>query len=123
MQASPYTDEDGQDVVQLSPAIRADNILYHAEYKAVLRDTVVLELLQKLERIRLARAGESPDLAADLEGITHVKLFACGGAVRRGRTAEQIVELAAAQGLSISVLMPSGEALSLVGGAAPAVQL
>lgn len=72
---------------------------------------------------RLARAGESPDLAADLEGITHVKLFACGDAVRRGRTAEQIVELAAAQGLSISVLMPSGEALSLVGGAAPAVQL
>lgn len=46
-----------QDVVQLSPAIRADNILYLAEYKAVLRDTVVLELLQKLERIRWAAAG------------------------------------------------------------------
>lgn len=64
--------------------------------------------------------GVSPDLAAALHGVTRVKLFLAGEAVRAGLTVEALVNLAAAAGAS--VVLPSGQGLGVV-SAAPAMEL
>ena len=66
-------------------------------------------------------SGASPELAAALQGVSHAKLFLGGEVVRTGQPAQEMLELAAAAGMS--VVLPSGAGLGLVGGAAPAVQL
>lgn len=64
--------------------------------------------------------GSSPALAAALQGVTHAKLFLAGEAVRPGLEVQELVELAADVGMSI--VLPSDQALGVV-GAAPPVQL
>ena len=65
----------------------------------------------------------SPDLAAALCGVRNVKLFVGADVVQAGLTVQHIVALAA--DMNMSVVMPTGQGqgLSLVGPAAPAVQL
>ncbi len=82
--------------------------------------TQALSLLPPLCRGALKR-GSSPDLAAVLQGVTHVKLFLAGEAVREGLDVQELVDLAAAEG--VSVVLPSGQGLGLAGAAAPALQL
>ncbi len=65
--------------------------------------------------------GSSPDLAAALQGVTHVRLFLAGEAVRAGLAVDELVNLAAAAGMS--VVLPSGQALGLAAEPAPAVPL
>lgn len=65
-------------------------------------------------------SGASPDLAAALPGVTHAKLFLAGQGVREGMAVQELVEKASTAG--VSVVLPSGQGLSLV-AAAPAVPL
>lgn len=67
------------------------------------------------------KRNSSPDLAAALHGVTRVKLFLAGEAVRAGLAVDELVNLAAAVGAS--VVLPSGQALGLAAEPAPAVQL
>lgn len=72
-------------------------------------------------RRRAVHDGRSPDLAAALQGVTHVKLFLAGEAVRPGLEVQELDEFAAAEG--VSLVLPSGQALGLAGKPAPAVPL
>lgn len=65
--------------------------------------------------------GRSPDLAAALQGVTHVKLFLGGDAVRQGLAVQELAEAAAVVGASL--VLPSGQALGLASEPAPAVRL
>ena len=65
--------------------------------------------------------GRSPDLAAALQGVTHVKLFLAGEAVRPGLEVQKLDEFAAEEG--VSLVLPSGQSLGLAGKPAPAVPL
>ena len=67
------------------------------------------------------KRNSSPDLAAALHGVTHVKLYLAGEAVRAGLAVDELVNLAAEVGAS--VVLPSGQALGLAAKPAPAVQL
>lgn len=67
------------------------------------------------------RIGALPSLAAALEGVTDVQLFLGGERVRAGLTVRQLAELAAAH--DMSVVLPRGQGLALVGCAAPDVPL
>ncbi|KAI7841945.1 hypothetical protein COHA_004472 [Chlorella ohadii] len=118
----PYLDNVGQDYLQLDAGVRVSHELYVAEHKRVLSEPHLDELLTKLLKIRGAlKRGSSPDLAAVLQGVTHVKLFLAGEAVREGLAVQELVDLAAAEG--VSVVLPSGQGLGLAGAAAPALQL
>lgn len=64
--------------------------------------------------------GTSSDLAAALQGVTHAKLFLAGEVVQAGLAVEDLVNKAARAGMS--VVLPSGQALGMV-GAAPKVRL
>ena len=64
--------------------------------------------------------GRSPDLAAALQGVAHVKLFLCGEAVRPGLAVQELAEQAALVGASL--VLPSGQAW-LSSEPAPAVRL
>lgn len=67
------------------------------------------------------KLNSSPDLAAALHGVTRVKLFLAGEAVRAGLAVDELVSMAATVGAS--VVLPSGHALGLVAEPAPAMQL
>ncbi len=60
----------------------------------------------------------SPELAILLSGVTTVKLYLGGVAVRDGLTIEELAERAAKKG--VSLLLLSGETFGLAGDAAPA---
>lgn len=65
--------------------------------------------------------GRSPDLSAALQGVTHVKLFLCGEAVRPGLAVHELAKQAALVGASL--VLPSGQALGLASEPVPAVRL
>lgn len=64
------------------------------------------------------QGGESPDLAAALRGVTHLKLFLCGLAVRPGLAVDELAQFAAPVG--VSLVLPSGQGLGLAAEPAPA---
>lgn len=65
--------------------------------------------------------GSSPALAAALQGVTHVRLFLSGEIVTAYLKEQELADAAAGAGTSIVV--PSGQALGVVGAAAPPVRL
>ena len=65
--------------------------------------------------------GTSPDLAAALHGVTHIKLFLAGEGVRAGLPVEELAKLAASSNMAL--VLPSGQGLGLVGGHPTAVPL
>ena len=66
-------------------------------------------------------SGTSPDLAAALHGVTHIKLFLAGEGVRAGLPVEKLAEDAAE--VDMALVLPSGQGLGLVGGHPTAVPL
>ena len=67
------------------------------------------------------KRGSSPELAAALQGASHVKLFLGGEVVQPGLPLQQLLDQATA--LDKSVVLPSGQGLGMVGAGAPAVPL
>ena len=55
------------------------------------------------------KQGDSPDLAAALPGMSAAKLFVGGWVVREGLTVQEMVDLAAAAGMT--VVLPTGWAI------------
>ncbi|KAI7843321.1 hypothetical protein COHA_003021 [Chlorella ohadii] len=121
---APFQGDGGEDYVQLDAAVVAGGTLYICEVKRMLSEAAVSNTSLKLSTIRDAlSSGASPDLAAALQGVTHAKLFLAGQGVRKGLPLQDLVAKARAKG--VSVVLPSGQGLSLVGpaGPAPAVPL
>ncbi|PSC72481.1 WD40 repeat isoform A [Micractinium conductrix] len=119
---TPFADADGQHYVQLDAAVVAGDTVYVGELKTVLGEAAVEDVVMKLVKIRGAvQRGRSPDLAAALQGVTHVKLFLGGDAVRQGLAVQELAEAAAVVGASL--VLPSGQALGLASEPAPAVRL
>ncbi|PSC71831.1 2-hydroxychromene-2-carboxylate isomerase [Micractinium conductrix] len=118
----PFKGLEQQDFVRLEAAVKVDDTLYVGEHRLVLGEGGVDDIEMKLVKIRAAlKRNSSPDLAAALHGVTRVKLFLAGEAVRAGLAVDELVNLAAAVGAS--VVLPSGQALGLAAEPAPAVQL
>jgi hypothetical protein len=77
-------------------------------------------LLPQLCRNAL-KCGTPPELTAALPGVTEVKLF-LGGRVVCGRlTKQELVDLAAAAGMS--VVLPTAQGLEILGAGIPAAPL
>lgn len=64
--------------------------------------------------------SKSPALAAALQGVTHAKLFLAGQTVQADLPVDELASIA--ETASVSVVLPSGQALGVV-HAAPAVRL
>lgn len=113
LKSEPYKRADGQDYVQMDAAVVAGGTLYLAECKRMVEEDNIANLLLKQVRIRSALlCGTSPDLAAALRGVTHVKLFLAGQGVCAGQSLERLAELTAAAG--VGLLLPTAEGLDLV---------
>lgn len=118
----PFNNLERQHFLQLDAAVNADDTLYVGEHKLALGENGVTDIEIKLVKIRAAlKLNSSPDLAAALHGVTRVKLFLAGEAVRAGLAVDELVSMAATVGAS--VVLPSGHALGLVAEPAPAMQL
>ena len=57
-----------------------------------------------LRRSAISR-GSSPDLAAALRGVTHIKLYLAGEGLQAGLTVKELAELAVSSGMSL--VLPS----------------
>jgi hypothetical protein len=110
----PFKRASGQDYVQLDAAVVAGSTLFLGECKRMLDEDSVGNLLLKRAKIRSAvSSNTSPDLAAALRGVTHIKLFLAGKGVRAGVSQEELASLAAEVGMGL--VLPSGQGLGLVG--------
>lgn len=67
------------------------------------------------------RTACPPPLASALRGVTHLRLFLCGDAVRPGLPVDGLARQAAVFGASL--VLPSGQGLALASKPAPAVPL
>lgn len=108
-----------QEYVQLDVAVVVGSTAYVGELVDELGDPDVAHLAITAAKIRAAvQGGESPDLAAALRGVTHLKLFLCGLAVRPGLAVDELAQFAAPVG--VSLVLPSGQGLGLAAEPAPA---
>lgn len=98
-------------------AVMAGDMLYLGELRRTLGVDSVIALLAKYVKISPLPASTSPDLAAALHGVTHVKLFLKG--VRAGLSVEDLVDEAAE--VDVGLLLPSSQGLGLV--ATPSAKL
>ncbi|KAL4420850.1 hypothetical protein ABPG75_010506 [Micractinium tetrahymenae] len=122
LQTARFLDANGKVAVQLDAAVVAGDTLYVGQWvmDQGLGEDAVAGMAAKVEQLRrVLTAGPSPDTAAALQGVSQLKLFLGGEAVREGLTVEDLVELAAEEG--VSVVLRTGQ--SVVGGAVPAVDL
>lgn len=85
--------------------------------------SAVLPILCRSPPQLCRRRNASPELDLALQGVTDAKLFLCGGAVREGLPVEELVEQAAAEGISVLLPCGLGSSLGTAGAAAPELPL
>lgn len=67
--------------------------------------------------------GKSPDLAAALRGVTHVRLFTASEGVDWWLPEDEVMAAAAAESVTVVLPPEPWQALAIHGEMAPAVQL